>query len=369
MKLLTPRKLRTAAAIIMTVLLGMLLAGMDSSGMLRLPQARERKLMRVWVASSVGGGQAWLKRQLQAWEKLHPDTAVYLRTVLPGEATEENTVLPDLVLYMPGDFAEPEKLFAPLTGETMLREELLRCGRWKGQQYGLPLCWGAWVLAVDGKLEPETAATPAPSTLLGRASVTQLPQATPEPPFPIQAANAQETAVQSPCGAALFTALMLLPEKPKLPGDFALLSPAEVYSGFRAGKYASALLTTGQLTAFEALTAAGKGFACRIMTADEVVTDQVWLGSVVKGASGEAAELLAYLTSAQAQKELTEQGLFSVRSDLRLYASSWQAQVENAAGRGLSALNAFLPAEETASAAWQVFEGRENISGALLPLL
>jgi len=336
---------------------------------LMLPKPAERSLLRIWVTSSVGGGTAWLKAQLKAWEKLNPGVMTYLRTVSPEEAAEEGAVLPDLILYMPGDFTAPEAIFSPLSGAADVRETLLRAGRWQGMQYGLPLCWGAWVLAVDGALEPELAATPAPTTLLGRPAATASPLATEAPGFPLEAANGKDVPLQAPMGASLLALSQLVQEKPCLPEDFALLSPAEVYSGFRARKYAAAMLTTGQVTAFSGLAGAGKGFPFRVMAPEEIITDQLWLGSVVQGAGDAAASILAYLIAPGAQKALASQGLHTVRDDLRLYASGTEVQVENAAARSLTVINAYIPSEEAASAAWRVWEGRENLSEALMGII
>ena len=335
----------------------------------RLPHAADRTLLRVWITSSVGGGQAWLREQLKAWEKRHPGVMTYLRTVSPEAISEADAVLPDLVLYMPGDFPAPEELFSPLSGDLNARESLLRAGKWRGQQYGLPLCYGAWVLAIDSAIEPGNAVTPAPTTLLGKPQPTAATQSTPDPRFPLEAASRADIALQAPAGCGLFALTTLLEERPPLPETFATLTAAEVYSGFLARKYASALLTTGQLTALSALTGAGNGFPYRVLVPPEVITDQVWFGSVVEGASGEAASLLAWLTGTEAQQALTRQGLHTVRDDLRLYAVGPEAQVETAAGRSITAINAYIPTADVQAAAWQVFSGREDISGGLLPLL
>lgn len=335
----------------------------------RLPHAAQRTLLRVWVTSSIGGGQAWLKEQLKAWEKRNPGVMTYLRAVPAEEIAAEGTVLPDIILYMPGDFTAPEELFSPLSGELNARTSLLRAGKWRNQQYGLPLCYGAWVLAIDSAIEPGSAATPAPTTLLGRPAATDPAQATQDPGFPLEAASQADVALQAPVGCGLFSLAALVPERPPLPENFATLSPADVYSGFLARKYAAALLTTGQLTALTSLTAAGNGFPFRVLTPQEIITDQVWFGSVVEGASSEAASLLAWLTGPEAQQALTKQGLHTVRDDLRLYAAGTQAQIETAAARSMTAINAYVPAADVQSAAWQVFSGREDLSGGLLPLL
>ena len=335
----------------------------------RLPHAADRTLMRVWVTSSIGGGQAWLKEQLKAWEKRNPGVMTYLRTISPEEIDEENAVLPDLILYMPGDFSAPEEIFSPLSGALNARESLLRAGKWRGQQYGLPLCYGAWVLVIDSAVEPGSAATPAPTTLLGRPMATDPAQATEAPGFPLEAVSRADVALQAPAGCGLFTLSALLDERPPLPDDFATLTAAEVYSGFLGRKYATALLTTGQLTAFTALTSAGSGFPFRVLVPDEVITDQVWFGSIVEGASPQAASLLAWLTGAEAQQALTRQGLHTVRDDLRLYAAGTEARIETAAARALTVINAYIPAADVQSAAWQVFTQREDFSGGLMPLI
>ncbi len=332
---------------------------------------KERTLLRIWVIDAPGGGQAWLKTQLRQFEKQHPGVSTYLRNVSPEDLNNPDALPPDVVLYTPGNIAEPETLFLPLSGEAtgLIREELLRCGRWRNQQYGLPLCYGAWVLAIDSALEPGSAVTPAPTTLLGRPAATSAAGATPEPGYPLNAAAQAECALQSPGGAALFTLGLLLEDAPPLPGDFGSLSATEVYSAFQGRKCATAMLTTGQATAFSVLVSGGSGFPVRIMAADEVITDQVWLASVTADAPNEAALLLAYLASAESQKALSHQGLHTVRRDLTLYAAGMSATVEQAARQSLSAINAYLPPEEVSAAAWQFFQGKLTLSQALLPLL
>lgn len=334
---------------------------------------RERVLLRVWAVSSPGGGQAWLKEQLRAFEKQHPGVSTYLRTVSAAELTEPSAVLPDVVLYMPGDITSPQSSFLPLSGDMVyresptIREELLRCGRWQAQQYGLPLCWSAWVLCIDSTLEPGSAVTPVPTTLLGRPAATSLPTVSDAPAYPLAAASQAECALQSPGGAALFSLGLLLTERPPLPENFGTLASSEVYAAFQKRQCATAMLTTGQETALSALSSSGSGFPFRTMVPEEIITDQVWLASVTADAPDAAALLLSHLASIPAQKALSSQGLHTVRDDLTLYAAGTPAQVEQSARRSLSAINAY--ADETASAAWQFFQGSASLSEALLPLL
>ncbi len=331
--------------------------------------ARDRTLLRIWVTSAPGGAQTWLTDALRAWEKQHPGVMTWLRTVSPEALLDKDAVLPDVVLFMPGDITAPQEVFTPLTGSLTAREPLLRAGRWQGQQYGLPLCFGAWVLAIDGAYDPGSAATPAPTTLLGKPAAT--PAATAAPGYPLEAASRAEYALQAPAGASLFAlACTLAPEdRPPLPEGFATQSSAEVYAAFLARKTASAMLTTGQETALASLAASGKAFPYRVMVPGEVITDQVWMAGITSGAPREAAALLAYLTGPDAQALLRRQNLHTVRDDLTLYAADVPALVEQAGRNALSAINAFHAPQEAASAAFRVFQGTMGLSEALTPLI
>ncbi len=372
------RLMRAGIALLCLTLLGGVAAGVrrlgTGEGMIPGLREKERKLLRIWAVNAPGGGMSWLRGQLRTFEKQHPGISTYLRQVQREDLSAPDAVLPDVVLYMPGDLAEPQGML-PITGAEvtrengLLREELLRCGRWQGQQYGLPLCWGGWVLAIDSALEPGTALTPAPTTLLGRPAATADASATPEPGYPLNAAKAAECALQAPGGAALFTLGLLLEEHPPLPEDFATQRAEAVYAAFQRRQCVTAMLTTGQATAFSSLVSGGAGFPFRVMTAEEVITDQVWLASVAEGSPKEAALLLGHLTSAEGQQALSAQGLHTVRSDMTLYAAGMPALVEQAGRKALTAFNAFVPEEAVKSAAWQFFQGTSDLSEALLPLL
>ena len=171
-----PRRLLILLALVLTGLLIFVLpAALRASPRVPGLTETERTLLRIWVVSSPGGGQSWLTSQLRAFEKQHLGVTTHLRTVSAEEALAADAVLPDVILYMPGDFTDPSAIFAPVTADDALSESLLRCGRWQGQQMALPLCWGAWVMAIDGALEPENATTPAPTTLLGKPAATAAP--------------------------------------------------------------------------------------------------------------------------------------------------------------------------------------------------
>lgn len=155
-----------------------------------------RTLLRVWMLHSPGGAARWVEAQLSAYEKQHPGVLIYLRQVSADELTAEETSLPDVVLYRPGDIPDPDGLFLPISGDAPIFAGLLSGGR----QVAYPLCWGAWVLAVDSAYDHQTAATPAPTTLLGRPSSTLSPEQTPAL-FPLEKANAADCPLLSPADA------------------------------------------------------------------------------------------------------------------------------------------------------------------------
>ena len=229
-----------------------------------------RTLLRVWMLHSPGGAARWVETQLSAYERQHPGVLIYLRQVSADELTAEETLLPDVVLYRPGDIPDPDGLFLPISGDAPIFAGLLSGGR----QVAYPLCWGAWVLAVDSAYDPQTAATPAPTTLLGRPSSTLSPEQTPAL-FPLEKANAANCPLLSPGGCALYALREIFVNQayPRWTDDFAQLPSDTVYQRFRERKCASAMLTTGQVVAFSGLTSAGKGFPFRVMVGQTVTTD------------------------------------------------------------------------------------------------
>ena len=351
-------KLRPLVCIIALLLTGLTLWFAFHAAPVRsvLPgvEAPARHLLRIWVCSSVGGGESWLRDCLKSWEKQNPGTMTFLRVVSPEELTRPDAVLPDVLLYTPGTITAPQELFVPLSNAVGIREPLLRAGRWQMQQYGLPLCYAGYALAIDSSIEPELAVTPSPTTLLGKPAATAAPQATVTPELP------ENVLPLAPRGCGLFTLGCLMEQRPPLEST---LTTAEVYRQFQSRQAAAALLTTGQITALSGV------FPFRVLTPGEVITDQVWLASVTADAPPEAALLLAFLTSTDAQKDLSVQGLQTVRRDVLLYAAGLSSKVESAARQLLSAINAYIAAEEVHSAAWQFFTDRITLNDALLPLM
>ena len=346
-----------------------------SGGMLLLPRClvparerlpghdpQERKLLRIWVTDAPGGGMKWLQGQLKRFSDAHPGVMTYLRTVPPEELGTPGAVLPDLLLHMPGNLQQPEAALSPLSGSLTVRESLLRCGRWQGEQYGLPLCWGAWVLAFTPDKDDALPA-PEPTSLLGRPSATAAPMK--RAAYPLPQAMAAALPLMSPEGAALLSLQCILSPDERPPVDrIGAAGTADVFSAFRSGRCFSAMLTTGQLAALE-----DSGSVCTAMPPAEIVTDQVWLAGVTRTAIPEAAELLAFLTGPDAQRALSSQSLHTAREDLTLYAAGVSHQVEQAARLALAAPCAYLPQEQIRQAAWQALQGRLSLSDALLPLL
>lgn len=314
------------------------------------------QLLRIWISSSIGGSESWLRSCLKSWEKKHPGIMTFVRTVSPEEITREDVVLPDIMLYTPGDFTAPQQIFVPLTNLDGLRVEALRAGAWQGKQYGLPLCYAGYVLAIDSAAEPHSAAAPSPTTLLGRPAPTEQAPPFPTPELPTN------ISLCIPKGVGLFT-LDLLHVVPSFVHEPIELTSSQVFSRFRSRQASAALLTTGQVTALNGV------FPFRVMTPEEIITDQLWLSSLFPHAHDPAADLLAYLTSMEAQRKLTGQCLYSVREDLRLYASGTEGLMESAAAHGLTFINAYVPASDAEQAAWQLFQGRITRHEALLPLL
>ena len=260
-----------------------------------------RTLLRVWMLHSPGGAARWVETQLSAYERQHPGVLIYLRQVSADELTAEETLLPDVVLYRPGDIPDPDGLFLPISGDAPIFAGLLSGGR----QVAYPLCWGAWVLAVDSAYDPQTAATPAPTTLLGRPSSTLSPEQTPAL-FPLEKADAANCPLLSPGGCALYALREIFVNQayPRWTNDFAQQPSDTVYQRFRERKCASAMLTTGQVVAFSGLTSAGKGFPFRVMVGRTVTTEQVLLSSICAGAQDGAADLLSFLVSRGAQEQM-----------------------------------------------------------------
>ena len=87
------------SALALTVAAGLMLLSPPPAGE-RLPgaEAAPGRLVRIWVLSSVGGGESWLRACLKEWEAAHPGVMTYLRGVTVQELYREDAVLPDILL-------------------------------------------------------------------------------------------------------------------------------------------------------------------------------------------------------------------------------------------------------------------------------
>lgn len=367
-------KMRTViclAALSITALLVLLVpplvAGVGPEEGLPGAESVPRQLLRVWVTSAPGGGMRWLEKRLTAYEKVHPGTTVYVRQVTVEQCLAPDGPGPDVLLFMPGELTAPETILTPISAAPEAEEALLRCGRWQGRQYAVPLCWAAWVVAVDSAWDDVPEQTPQPTTLLGRPAPT--PDVSPSalPGYPLERADAADIPLLAPGGSGMFTLAQMLPpgKRPTTGSTFGVLDSAGVYQAFRGRKCASALVTTGQVTALESAAATGRAFAFRTMVPEEIITDQVWLAGA---GSDRGGELIGALMSRESQRALAEQGLYGVDGQQALYTSGFGAQVEAAARRGLTAINAFIGAEKAAQAAWQAWQGSVSVAEALRDL-
>lgn len=113
-----------------------------------------RTLLRVWMLHSPGGAARWVETQLSAYERQHPGVLIYLRQVSADELTAEETLLPDVVLYRPGDITDPDGLFLPISGDAPIFAGLLSDGgRWRIRFAGARGCW-RWIRRMIRKLPP-----------------------------------------------------------------------------------------------------------------------------------------------------------------------------------------------------------------------
>ena len=102
-----------------------------------------RTLLRVWMLHSPGGAARWVETQLSAYERQHPGVLIYLRQLSADELTAEDTLLPDVVLYRPGDIPDPDGLFLPISGDAPIFAGLLSDGRSEERRVGKE-CRSRW---------------------------------------------------------------------------------------------------------------------------------------------------------------------------------------------------------------------------------
>ena len=325
----------------------------------------DRQLLRVWVLGVPGGGMRWLRGCIRTFEKAASGVSVYVRQNAPLEDVREYP--PDVLLFLPGELTTPEGILLPLATKIEAEEPLLRSGRWQGTSYALPVAWGAWALCINRQWDstPSTGA-PVPTAFLGYPSATASPDKT--LPYPREGMLRSPIPLAAPKGVGLVSLGLLLPQESRPPlGDAFPMDSVAAYQAFAAGRAGSALLTTGQITALEALQQLGRGVPFRVMVPDIIVTDQVWMAGLCRE-SPMGAAFLQHLASDGCQQALNAQGLHAVRRDVPGGAGHTALAVDESARRGFIAMNAFLPRETAAQTAWQLFQGILSLPEGL-PLL
>lgn len=322
-------------------------------------QPRQRIILRVWDVGGPTGSTAWLRSQCAAFEQALPGLTVYLRAVSPAECLVPDTVLPDVMLFTGGDLTAPQTLLTPLSGSPDLPEAYLQSGRWQGKQYALPLAAEGWLLAVDGRMLPAAASTPAPTSLLGRPAST--PQADAAPPQPPWEALRSQPFPLAASGQGLF-ALCTLSDRLTLPD--APMTAAQAASSLIRGDAAAALWSTGQWAAqAERLPPGSTAFV-----PPQALAPRMLYGGIPQGAQQEAAAFLAFLCSEDAQRALARQHLFPVLPGLTLYGDAPYAPMERTLAAAPCPLNAFWPTAQTDAAAREAYLGTRPLNETLAAL-
>ena len=319
--------------------------------------APQMRLLRVWLIEDSLSASSWIKRQAARMEDAQKGISVYLRTARPQELLQPDSVLPDLILFMPGAVKDPESLLLPLTGEFPLADGAMRAGRWKGMQYAVPVCMDGYVLAYDPALTGAAAATPAPTPLLG---IGAAPSLTPAPEKETsfddllsslaKVPRGKNTACDFQCAAGM--PLMLfshlsggkasLPAA-SLPSGFGTSSKDDVYGEFLSGRCRAAMLPSRQL---RSLALKGKPFA--LLMPPLPATDMYLAAGIVQGEGRDLAlEYLLMLLSQQGQQDLSQSGLIPVSQAVSAYgADPVFSQVEGSFKSDLILPNAFSHDEQ-----------------------
>ena len=292
-------------------------------------QAPQKQLLRIWIMDDKVSSTPWLKRQATAFEKEQSGVSVYIRTALAQELTKEDTVLPDLIFFSPGLIKAPENVFLPITGQFPISDGALRSGRWQGMQYALPVCLDGYALAYDPALTGSTAATPAPTPLLG---IGAAPSSTPEPQKGSTFQEFRTSLTSIPKGKNVTTDIQCSPGMPLL--LFSVMSggkedlPASILhtgfgsapketalSEFASGRSRSAMLTAVQL---RSLLRQGRAFS---IFASPIPASDLYLAAGIVNGSGKdlAMAFVQKLLSDSGQKDLVLSGLMSVNPSIQLY--------------------------------------------------
>ncbi len=319
-----------AAALILTALV----VWLNARGVVRLQRPEvapkpQRQVLRVWVIEGWIGSTAWLEKQGAVFERAHPGVNLRIRRAQAEELMSPGAVPPDVVLFAPGVMDAPDTLLAPLAGALPVRDELAVAGRWRGQQYGVPVAMGGYAMLVNSaRIAPSERGILLEETLRAAAKPQKGKQ-----PAQYALACAADGALAYPTallavGGALSggwpQGMLALKQDGVLPKDFVACTPDKAYSDFVSGQVSALLATQREIRKFHALVGAGKGFDAWTQVASQPMTDQLLLCGIVGGQADDARETLCaawltQLTGADAQQALTGYGLFPVRGDVAGY--------------------------------------------------
>lgn len=360
----------------MMVCLGTLLAlgclyaawEMHPSGTATLPGTgeRQRTILRVWDVDGPTGSSAWLRAQCGKFEKIMPGLTVYLRSVPSSECFAPETVLPDVICFADGTFSTPEQVLAPLHGVESLSETFLQSGAMgRANSMPCPLRRSLGMLAVGDAYLPAAAATPVPTTLLGRAAATPQPDdSAAMPPLgtlrkqstPLAARGAGTVCAQRMAWRAATAAARAGHDAGRNshgidPGRSGLSAADHRPMGIPGERHG-----TGTKRGLPGLGAPGSTGSTDALCG---------VDSRSAAGSGSPAQLFDFHA---AQQELAQQHLFSVCEDVLLYFSSPWVDIERTVRQYGAPVNAFWPKERVENAARAAYQGTVELNMALTEL-
>ena len=275
----------------------------------RLRPARQQTLS-VWLIADTCDASAWLRRELAAFEKLHPGVRTFLRRADAQELYAQGAALPDVALFSTGAVTRPEAALLALAGDWGVRADALSAGQYRGEQYALPLCFAPMTLCVPERLlaSPDrtarATATPKSHFSFQTASPVQ-PKQTPAPPEIPWDALADQLA--APEGTALQQLLLTAPAAARAKLIARVGAQWNADGEAIKGDYAARALPLAQAQKQE-----GERFALT-----PAVSDRVLLGALTRQ-SESAAALLQWLLSEAAQGDLAAHGLYPLREGAAL---------------------------------------------------
>lgn len=149
------RRSGVLGALLATVVLMVILPGVlrsfftgDTNRMDESLRPAQSRTLTLWLVGDSAGDHRLITQLLSAFEKTRPGLRIYLRKADLEELTAENAVLPDGLLYSPGEISMPEKYLLPLSAPENIPQEALQSGSSAGTLYGIPLWYAPNVLSL-----------------------------------------------------------------------------------------------------------------------------------------------------------------------------------------------------------------------------